>query len=101
MLDAERHEEILTLLNNPDIEQSVKVDLLTELRTGFTDGTNQITELSQNVEKLTSTNNDLLHANSKLFRQVGIQGKDEEQQKEEEEKTFSETITLEQLEKGK
>lgn len=99
MLTYERHEEILNLLNNPTTDQATKTDLFGELRQGFGEGTDTITTLTENNEKLSSSNTDLTLANSKLFRQIGVP-QDEETKEKEEEKTFSETVTLEQLEKG-
>jgi hypothetical protein len=48
---------------------------------------------------LQSDNDDLIISNSKLFRQLGIVGANDETKKKEEKKTFSESITLESLEK--
>lgn len=100
MLSYERHEEILNALNSSETSQSDKTDLLGELRKGFGEGTDIISELTSKTEKLTVENSDLVHANSKLFRQIGVTEKDPAQEQKEEEQSFSETITLESIEKG-
>lgn len=95
-MDLKRHEEILSQLNNPELSHSERTDLLQELRQDYGTVISEYTDLTSNVEKLRNENQDLVVSNSKLFRQVGItESQEEEVQKEE----FSETVTIEQLEK--
>lgn len=98
-LTKEEHEAYLEKLLNPDLEQSERVEILSALRGDYATVIEEHQTLTNAVEKSKSRIDDLVHANSKLFRQVGIVGQDEEKKKEEEQKTFSETITLEAFEK--
>lgn len=94
-MERENHEAILNELLNPEIEQSRRTELLQELRVDYGTVITEHTELTQSNEKLQSDNSDLVISNSKLFRQIGITDKkDEEEVKE---KEFSETVTLENL----
>ena len=94
-MERENHEAILNELLNPEIEQSRRTELLQELRVDYGTVITEHTELTQSNERLQSDNSDLVISNSKLFRQIGITDKkDEEEVKE---KEFSETVTLESL----
>lgn len=99
-MEHERHEEILSSLNNPELAASERTELLQELRKDYGAVLTDLTTQTQTIEKLQSTNDDLVIANSSLFRQAGFAGSSEEEKKKEEEKSFSETITLEALERG-
>lgn len=95
-MDLKEHEKILSQLNNPELSHSDRTDLLQQLRQDYGTVISEYTDLTANVEKLRNENQDLVVSNSKLFRQVGItESQEEEVQKEE----FSETVTIEQLEK--
>lgn len=93
----DEHEEILNKLLDPEIEQSERTELLGTLRNNYNTTVTSFDEANSTVEKLQNDNSDLIISNSKLFRQVGIVG-NEDKEKEVEEKEFSETVTLEQLE---
>ena len=93
----DEHEEILNKLLDPEIEQSERTELLGTLRNNYNTTVSSFDEVNSTVEKLQNDNSDLIISNSKLFRQVGIVG-NEGKEKEVEEKEFSETVTLEQLE---
>ena len=93
----DEHEEILNKLLDPEIEQSERTELLGVLRNNYNTTVSSFDEANSTVEKLQNDNSDLIISNSKLFRQVGIVG-NEDKEKEVEEKEFSETVTLEQLE---
>lgn len=96
-MSREEHEALLNELLDGELEMSRKTDILTSLRTDYTGVHGDFEELSKNNEKLLTDNNDLIVSNSKLFRQIGVVGtKDEEVV---EKKEFSETVTIEQLEK--
>lgn len=95
-MDLKRHEDILSELNNPELPHSDRTDLLQELRKDYGTVISEYTDLTSNLEKLRNENQDLVVSNSKLFRQVGITENQEEEVKKEE---FSETVTIEQLEK--
>lgn len=99
-MDRERHEEILNSLLDPEIETSVKTELLQELRVDYGTVLTDFDEMNTNVEKLQKDNSDLVVSNSKLFRQIGVVGEGKEKEEEMKEKEFSEVVTIEDLEKG-
>ena len=97
-LDRESHEKLLSNLLDPELEQSAKTEILTQLRDNYTGFTTEYETVNKKVEKLTQDNSDLVISNSKLFRQTGVLGSTEKP-KEEEKKEFSETIKLSDIEK--
>jgi hypothetical protein len=97
-MERDSHETILNELLNPELEHSRRTELLQQLRVDYNSVIDEHTTHTQRIEKLTADNNDLVVSNSKLFRQIGISGSGKEEQ--EEKKEFSETITIEQIEKG-
>lgn len=98
-MDKETHESLLEELLNPECEHSRKTEILQELRVDYTNVHEEFNETTKQVDKLSKDNSDLVLSNSKLFRQLKTTD-DEEVNEEEEKKTYSESITLEQLEKG-
>lgn len=97
-MEREKHEALLNELLNTEIEHSRRTEILTELRADHSNSLSEMGELSQTKERLAKDNADLIVSNSKLFRQLGVVGTPEE--KKEEEKDFSNTVTIESLEKG-
>jgi Phi29 scaffolding protein len=97
LLGKERHEEILGELLNPELEQSKRTELLTELRGAHNSAHEYVGTLDETNKTLKKNNDDLILANSQLFRSQGITP-DSKQEKEEKKKEFSETITLSQIE---
>lgn len=97
-LPLEDYEALLNELNNPELEHSRRTELLQSLRTDYTTVHTDFNQLTESETKLKKDKDDLVLANSQLFRQVGITGNKDLEDKEKE-KTFSETITLESLEK--
>jgi len=93
----EEHEELLSELLIPELEQARKTEILQELRVDFRSERATVEELTQIREKLEKNNSDLVVSNSQLFRQVGIVGTKDEAT--EEKKELSQTITIEELEK--
>lgn len=93
----EEHEELLSELLIPELEQARKTEILQELRVDFRSERASVEELTQIREKLEKNNSDLVVSNSQLFRQVGIVGTKDEAT--EEKKELSQTITIEELEK--
>lgn len=98
-MSKEEHENLLTELLTPDLEQSRRTEILQALRTDYGTVHADFENLTTTNQKLQSNNDDLIVSNSKLFRQLGIVGGDDKMKQQEEQKTFSETITLEALEK--
>jgi len=96
-MDHERHKEILTLLNNPDLSQSEKTDLLDELRTGGNALFTTVSEQQQKIAEQKKLTDDLTNANGKLFLKLNEQDGNEDEEKEQENKV----IPLSELLKGK
>lgn len=97
-LTREEHEAILNQLLLPDTEQSTRTDLLQQLRADYGGVLTDFDNLNTNNKKLSDDNADLVVANSKLFRAQGIVT--DEQKDEDKKKTVSETITIEEIERG-
>jgi len=98
-MTKEEHEALLERLLNPELEHSERTEILQQLRGDYTSVLEEHSTLTTTTEKLKAKNDDLIVANSKLFRQVGVEGQSEEKKKEEEQLTFSQTVTLEAFEK--
>lgn len=95
-MERESHESLLNELLTPDIAVSRITEIAQELRTDYGTVIEEHTSLSTTVDTLKLEKDDLVVSNSRLFRQLGTEtGKPD---KKEEEKSFSETITLESIE---
>lgn len=91
----DEHEELLSELLNPELEQARKTEILSNLRDNYTNFSTTYESLEQTAEKLKSDNADLVISNSKLFRQTGVLVNAEPQKKEEDKKVeFSKSITI-------
>lgn len=97
-MSREDHENLLNELLTPDLDHTRRTEILQQLRTQHTQDVTDFEELTNTSTRLQADNDDLVIANSKLFRQLGVTKP--EDKKEEETKEFSETITLEDIEKG-
>ena len=95
LLDRDGHEELLMELLTPEIEHSRKTELLQSLRANYSNVLTDFSTISTANEKLQRDKDDLIVSNSKLFRQIGLE--DTEGKKKEEQKTFSETVTIDSL----
>lgn len=93
------HETLLNELLTPDLEQSRRTEILQLLRTDYGTVLADFDGLTKTKTKLEKDNSDLVVSNSQLFRQIGIIGGDDKSKQKQEEKTLSETITIEGLEK--
>jgi hypothetical protein len=100
LMEREKHETLLNELLNSELDISRKTEILQELRVDHVTGHSKFEEITTSHTKLQRDNDDLVISNSKLFRQLGTVGGNEEQKQEEKVKEFSETVTLESLEKG-
>lgn len=99
-MTRDEHEALLDELNSPEIDTSRRNEILHNLRSDYGSFLAEDEKKTQTLEKLTAEKSDLVTANSRLFRQLGISDNpDPEKKKEEEQKTISETITLEDIEK--
>lgn len=97
LMEREKHEELLNELLTEDITIDRKTEILQELRADHVSTHEAYSELETNSNKLAKEKEELLLSNSKMFRQLGVVG-DEELEKEQEEKEFSETVTVSELE---
>lgn len=95
-MPREDYEAILQDLLNPELEQSKRTELLQNLRVDYGTVISEHEEHTGKIKKLSEDNSDLVVSNSKLFRQIGLT--DRTDNKEEEKKAFSETITISQIE---
>lgn len=91
------HEGLLNELLTPDLEHSRRTEILQQLRVDYSTVLTDVDTFTRNTEKLQRDNSDLVISNSKLFRQLGTQ-EDPNQKKKEDEKSFSESVKLEDLE---
>jgi hypothetical protein len=98
-MTRDEHEALITELLTADLEHSRRTEILQSLRADYSNVLGDFENLTKNGEKLQKDNDDLVRANSMLFRQAGIVGQPEKE-KHEEKKEFSETVTLEELERG-
>lgn len=96
-MKREDHEALLNELLTPELEHSRRTEILQQLRVDYGTVITEHDGFTQQVAKLQTDNSDLVVSNSKLFRQLGITN-DPNAKKKEEEKNFSETVTLESLE---
>lgn len=92
------HEALLNELLIPDIDHSRRTEILQALRTDYGTVLADFDGITNSNTKLKKDNDDLIVSNSQLFRQIGVLNSDESKQKNDE-KTYSETITIEALEK--
>lgn len=95
-MTKEEHEQMLQDLLNPELEQSKRTDILQQLRVDYGSVLADFSELTETRDKLKADNEDLVIANSKLFRERGITTTEEKEK--EDEKSRSETITIKDLE---
>ena len=95
-MERDNHEQLLSELMGQPTETR-KAEILQELRTDYSGVLNDHTQLTEREKQLAKDKEDLLIANSRLFRQNGIYVDDKEKDKIVEEQTFSETVTLESL----
>lgn len=98
-MTKEEHEAFLNELVSAELDQTRRTEILQAMRVDYGTVHADFEALTTANTKFQSDNNDLIVSNSKLFRQLGIVGGDEAMKKKEEEKTFSEAVTLESLEK--
>ena len=96
-MSREEYENLLNELNNPELEHAKRTEYLQTLRVDYSKVLEDTDSFTKRVQELEKDNTDLIMSNSKLFRQVGIQG-NPDLEKKEEQKTISETITIDQLE---
>lgn len=99
LMSKEDHEALLTKLLAGDIEQSEKTQILHDLRVDYNNAHTDFQSLESTNQKYVKDNDDLIKANSMLFRQAGVVGNSEKEE-EIEQQTFSETVTVSQLERG-
>lgn len=96
-MPRDNHETLLNELMNPELNHTRRTEILQELRTDYGTVLSEHDEYTTKIDKLSKDNSDLVLSNSKLFRQIGLT--DSEDNKENEKKEFSETITISDFEK--
>jgi regulator of replication initiation timing len=96
-MSREEHEALLSELLNPEIDHSRKTDILQQIRVDHVTAHSEVEDLTKQNTKFKTDNDDLIISNSKLFRQLGVT---ETKEPEVKKKEFSETITIEEIEKG-
>jgi hypothetical protein len=97
-MTRDEHETLLSELLNPDLEHSRRTEILQQMRVDYSGVLSDFDNNTKTIEKLNKDNGDLVLSNSKLFRELKFDTK--EDKKVEEQKEFSETVTIEQLLKG-
>jgi hypothetical protein len=100
-MDREVYEGLIGELNNPELDHTRRTEILQNLREDYNVVQTDFAGLQQTSEKLTKEKMDLLESNSQLFRKLGVVGNGSEKKEEEKKKEFSETISLEELERGR
>jgi predicted nucleic acid-binding Zn-ribbon protein len=98
-MEREKHEDLLNELLTPELETSRKTEILQELRKDYGTVHSDFSDLTKNNASLQKKHDDLVVSNSMLFRQIG-NSENPEKSKEEEQKSFSESVTIESLEGG-
>lgn len=99
ILEREAHEALLNELLDGELPTSRRTEILQDLRVDHTTATQGIADMTDKTSKLQANHDDLIVSNSKLFRQLGVVG-GEEDKEEETQKEYSETVTISQLEQG-
>lgn len=97
-MEKEQHESILNELLSTELDHTRKTEILQELRVDNADVNGKLDDLGSEKERLQKNNDDLVISNSQLFRQLGTNQNTQEENQEQEQKDFSETVTIDQLE---
>jgi uncharacterized tellurite resistance protein B-like protein len=92
------YNEILNKFINGTVSDEERPTALQQLRESFNTYSDDLKTLVDGNEKLIKETNDLTMSNSKFFRQLSS-GNENTLQPKPKEKTFSESITIEDLEK--
>lgn len=104
VLSKEEYQDYLTELLDADEtpNRARLTEIATNLRDAYYETHDEHESLSDSVNKLQEENYEISITNSQLFRQVSNerQGRTEEQEEQLQEETFSETISIEDMEKG-
>lgn len=97
MLSREEHENLINELMGDEVTHTRKAEILQELRSDNVDSHETHKSLTQERDSLKSERDDLSLSNSRLFRQIGVDDDKDDFKKKEEQRSFSETVTLESL----
>lgn len=95
-MSREEHEALLTELADGSVEESRKFEILQAIRNDNIASHESFEEANTKNNQLMQENKEFQLSNSQLWRQLGTEKKEETP--EIEEQTFSETITLTDLE---
>ena len=96
LIDRDKMESLLGELLQEDVLTSRKSEILQELRVANQIAHEEFEKTNKQLETLKTQKEDLVVSNSMLFRKLGS-SMDEPSKVEEQKKTFSETITLDDL----
>lgn len=101
-MDRESYESLLNELNNPELEHSRRAEVLQELRSDYSQVHHDFNEKEEKLNHYQKDNEDLVKANSKLFRNLGYneEGGNDPVQQRDEKQQFSESITISDIEKN-
>lgn len=94
-LSREEHEAILNQALGAETVAE-RTELLSQLRDDHAETISILGANTSTIDKLTSERDDLIVSHSQMFRRQGTVN-DPDLAKKEEEKTFSETVTIDQL----
>lgn len=97
LIEKEKHEGLLSELLQEDLTTTRKTEILQELRVANSIAHEEFSKTEKQLNTLKTQKDDLVVSNSMLFRQLGTQQLDKESKQKEEQKTFSETVTLEDI----
>lgn len=103
MLDKEEMQNLLSeLLDEETPSRSRITEIASEIRDSYYESHDQNESLTETNNRLTEENYDISITNSQLFRQLSSErrGKSREEEEKEKEQSVSETITIEDFEKG-
>lgn len=97
-MSKEDYENLITELNNPELDMVRKTDILQTLRSDYAVVHDDDSKAKDRIASLEKEKNSLVESNSLLFRNAGY-FKEEDKPDEIQAKTIAETITLEDFEK--
>ena len=97
-MERDKHEQLLNEIMG-EVTETRKAEILQELRADYSGVLRDHETHTETIHKLSRDKEDLIVANSRLFRENGVYLDDKKKDEQVAEQTFSETVTLEQLEK--
>lgn len=96
-MSRDDHEALLNELAGGEVPEQRKFEILALLRTDNVNDHEHFEKTNARLDRYKKDNEDLVVANSQLFRLQGQIEKDKENQSQQQEQTFSETVTIDSL----